>query len=544
MASKSSSIKKALFILTPFIAATLIMLPRLASPQFGFFDDARMLAQSEDLLQGDFSMRVDKQAGRFRPVYWLYYTAIFAVAGNHPFWFFIGNLFIFYILLYEIRLILKDIGLSDSLIAVTSLLFVFSMPIIENFYTLSKGEPLQLVFILAAMIFSTKRKEQHKYDWIRIVLSAICVLIAILIKETAMIMVPIFLLWAGIDYVSKAPDSKKGLITTLSLSAAAILAVASYFLLRSIWGATALLGGTYTDRYLVDVGSLFQKLLRWMTQFAFYFHYLLPVILIVVILLFSKNSFTEKERRLTFQWGIWCLLWYGILIPWEYAELYYLLPFGFGVSILIGIIIRPILRAIKSNHKFKRVTISIFSIAVGILFILTLPNYLTDAKTQLTFDQVNQDMLDFVTDFAEEGDSIYVNIETSNEYTEMLEVYLRKIYQLQKITYGIIDAEQIENFDRQSEGIVLMPFIDNQPTLTVRAGVEEFYQKQWNERFLEKTESNRELLKRIEESFQISNINLPVVICPILGDRGFCENPDPIIDTQIFTYGWEIFEIN
>jgi len=42
-----------------------------------------MLAQSEDLLQGDFSMSIDKQAGRFRPGYWLYYTIIYAIAGDH-----------------------------------------------------------------------------------------------------------------------------------------------------------------------------------------------------------------------------------------------------------------------------------------------------------------------------------------------------------------------------------------------------------------------------------------------------------------------------
>jgi len=88
-----------------------------------------------------------------------------------------------------------------------------------------------------------------------------------------------------------------------------------------------------------------------------------------------------------------------------------------------------------------------------------------------------------------------------------------------------------------------MPFIKNQPRLTVRAGVEEAYQRQWNEKLLETTESKREPIEEFERSFRISNINLPVLICPILGNRGFCENPDPIIDTRLFVYGWEIFEI-
>jgi hypothetical protein len=543
MASESSSIKKSLFLLIPFILATLIMLPRLASPQFGFFDDARMLAQSEDLLQGDFSMSIDKQAGRFRPGYWLYYTIIYAIAGDRSFWFFIGNLLIFYVLLYEIRLILKNMGLSNKQIVATSILFIFSMPIIENFYTLSKGEPLQLVFILAAVILFSRVKPQNKIAWSRVILAALSILIAILIKETAMVMVPIFFLWAGINFFFKDPDSRGELKSTLSLLTAAVIAVATYFLLRNAWGATALLGGTYTDRYLVDVSSLFQKLLRWLTQFAFYFHYLLPIILIVLILLAYKDSLTHKEKRFIFQWGIWSLLWYAILVPWEYAELYYLLPFGFGVSILIGIMISPILRSIKARYKFKRIAILLLGFAAGVLFTLTLPNYVTDAKTQLTFDRVNQEMLEFAANYASEDSAVYVNIETNNEYIEMLEVYLREHYQLQDITYANISADLMEEINDQTGAIVLMPYINNQPNLTVRAGVEEFYQQQWNQKFLENTESNRVSLKTFEGSFRLSNVNLPTALCPLLGQRGFCENPDPLIDTRLFTYGWEIFEI-
>jgi hypothetical protein len=543
MAPQSSSNKRVLILLVPFIVATLVMLPRLASPQFGFFDDARMLAQSEDLLQRDFSMSVDKQAGRFRPGYWLYYTIIYAVAGDRSFWFFIGNLFIFYVLLYQIRLILKNMGSSSKQIVATSLLFILSMPIIENFYTLSKGEPLQLVFILEAVILFSRVKSQNKIAWLRVILATLSILIAILIKETAMVMVPIFFLWAGIDLIFKDPDSRKGPKSQFYLLTSAVIAVAIYFLLRNSWGATALLGGTYTDRYLVDVSSLFQKLLRWLTQLVFYFHYLLPIILIILLLFFFKDSLTHKEKRLIFQWGIWSLLWYGILVPWEYAELYYLLPFGFGVSILIGIITPPTLRSIKAGHKFLRIAIIFLGVAAGVLFTLTLPNYVTDAKTQLTFDRVNQEMLEFAANYASEDSAVYVSIETNNEYIEMLEVYLREHHLLQDITYGNINADLMEEINDQAGAIVLMPFINNQPNLTVRAGVEEFYQQQWNQKFLENTESSRVSLKTFEGSFRLSNVNLPLALCPILGQRGFCEKPDPLIDTRLFTYGWEIFEI-
>jgi hypothetical protein len=203
----------------------------------------------------------------------------------------------------------------------------------------------------------------------------------------------------------------------------------------------------------------------------------------------------------------------------------------------------PILRSIKARYKFKQIAILLLGVAAGVLFTLTLPNYVTDAKTQLTFDRVNQEMLEFAANYTSEDSAVYVNIETNNEYIEMLEVYLREHYQLQDITYANISADLVEEMNDQTGAIVLMPFIENQPQLTVRAGVEEFYQQQWNQKFLENTESSRVSLKTYEGSFRLSNVNLPTALCPILGQRGFCENPDPLIDTRLFTYGWEIFEI-
>lgn len=545
MKSGRTTVKKLLFLLIPFILITLIMLPRLLSPQFGFFDDARMLSQSEKFLQGDFSMSHDKQAGRFRPVYWLYYAIIYALAGYHPFWFFLGNLLIFYVLLYEIRLILKKMGLADWQIFFTSLIFILTMPIIENFYTLSKGEPLQLAFMLASilLIHQTKPDKPALNRWIRGILSSLCLLTAIMIKETAIVMLAVTFLWAAVFFFSKDEAARQNRKTHLALFVSTGAAVVVYFLLRKLWGATSLMGGTYTDRYLVDLSDLTQKVLRWATQFAFYFHYLLPLILAVLLLFIFKKQFTRQERSNLLLWGIWWAFWFAILIPWEYAELYYLLPFGFGSAMLIGLVIPPICRSIKANRRFKRCSILALSIMAAILFILTLPNYLTDAKTQLTFDQVNYEMLTAIVEYASKDSTIYTNIQTSNEYSEKLEVSLREHYQLDDITYSNVDGELLETLNEETDAFVLMPFIDNQPALTVRAGVEEDYQKNWNETMLSETEGNRVLLESFSGSFQLSNVNLPILICPILGEAGFCEDPDPLIDTRIFTYGWDIYQI-
>jgi len=59
--------KNLILAIVPLVITILIMIPRLISPQFGFFDDGRMLVEVNKILQNDFSMSYDLQAGRFRP---------------------------------------------------------------------------------------------------------------------------------------------------------------------------------------------------------------------------------------------------------------------------------------------------------------------------------------------------------------------------------------------------------------------------------------------------------------------------------------------
>ena len=544
--NKNTAFRTRLIQILPFIIAALVMLPRLVSPQFGFLDDARMLSEAKHILQGSLSMDLDIQAGRFRPLYWLYYTFIYSLAGYHPIWYFLGNLILFFVLLLEIRALLKKMAFTDWQILLTSLVFVFSMPIIENFYSLGKGEPLQLVLLLLSLILLDRIQTQR--TWYRrmglALLAAICILLAILVKETALVIIPIAILWWVILMFSRDETLKAQRPAFLYYSGAALLAGASYFFLRVTSGATALLGGTYTNRYLVAIGALLEKLLRWMTQYAFNFHYLVPLALLILALWILRKLPKGKKRFDFYRWIIWGGLWAVILIPWEYAELYYLLPFALGSSILIGWIAKPILIAIQTEKKGQRYLLAGLSVLTCLLFILTLPNYRTDAKTQMTFDQVNQSMLDYVVENFSDQSTIYMNLESGNEYSEKLEIFLREHYQMESIKYGVVGEVGLEQLTNEKGAVILMPAIENQPNLTVRAGVEETYQNSWNEHVLAAAADELQTLQTFSESFQLTNINLPILICPLLGDRGFCESPDPLIDTRDFAYSWEIFQLN
>lgn len=545
ISSKHDKTKKLILFFIPFILVVVIMLPRLISPQFGFFDDASMLTQSRNFLQGDFSMGHDKQAGRFRPIYWLYYTLIYSFAGYQPFWYFFGNLIIFLILVYQIRVLMKDMNCSNWQILLGSVVFVFSMPIIENFYTLSKGEPLQLVFLLASIIAFEKLKleKQNRNMWFFGILSSISILFATMVKETTIVMIPITILWVAILCLFREVSFSKERKAYLIFAGAVIFGVVMYFLFRTIFGAPPPTGGTYTNRYLLSLKTLIETLARWMTLFAFYFHYLIPLGAAIILVFIFKNTVDKRALLDIYRWITWCLLWFAILIPWSYAELYFLLPFGLGSAIVIGLIIPHIVKAIKQSQKFARVTLITLSVITGILFLLSLPNYITDANTQLTFDQINQQMLVYAVKYIPQDGTAYTNIESSNEYSERLEQTLKEHNSRTDITYGNIDSQRLNSLVDETGVIILMPYIINQPRLTVRAGVEEVYQTRWNERMLEETRDARVHLNSFSNRFRLLNVNLPILICPILGEIGFCENPDPIIDTRIFTYGWEVIQI-
>jgi len=535
--------KQTLLKATPFLLAMLIMVPRLVSPQFGLLDDASTLQQAHHFLSGDFSMSHDMQAGRFRPVYWAFYTLLYLIAGYHPFWYFLGNLALLFVLLIEIRHLLRRSGAAEWQILLTSCVFILSMPIIQNFYTLSKGEPLQLVLIMGALIFATSPSAKGTSLWGKELITALLLLLAILVKETAIAILPLAIVWALFPTLTKNKDLKTQNRNYWGLVGAAFVAILSYFLLRQSFHNTALLSGTYTNRYLVDLGETINKLLRWMTQYAFYFNYTVPLIILWVWFVLKKVPVNSERKFDLFRWGTWWIAWFVIFIPWTYAEIYYLLAFALGGAMLIGLTAPIFLSALKTFKSSGRLFTLTLGILTGCLFLLALPNYRTEARTQLAFDRVNNDMLAYIINSAPENSTVLMNRQTTNEYSEKMDIYLKEHFQRADINFGIVNPTQMETIAHQSGVIVLMPYIEHQPILTVRAGIEEAYQGFWNVAYLETTDGKRQELAVFEDSFQLSNINLPVILCKFGLDAGFCQNPDPIFDFRTFTYRWEISQI-
>lgn len=543
---KAKRIRKLIIILLPFIIAGLIMTPRLLSPHFGLMDDGLMYVEVQKILNGDLKMSYDLQAGRFRPFYWLYFTLIFYLAGPNPFWFFIGHLILFLILLVETRLLMRKMDAKDWQILLTSLVFIFSVPIIENFYTLSKGDPLSLVFILASILFGEKIKgsKTAPSHILFAILTILCGLSGIWAKETAYIMAPISALWAGYTLWQRKHLSKREWRGYLIYFICIIASMAAFFLIRSLWGAPSISEGTFTERYSLTLASILERIPRWFNLFFNYIPHLLPFSLIAVVILISGIKIHINHKFALYRWGVWVLLWIAVLLPWEYASAYYLLSISLGGAVLIGLLAPQLVEAINHSRKTIRWLTRSLAVISVLFFLISLTHYRTHAYTQLTIDRVNHQMLAFIEDVTPEHAPVFPVMETRKEYVEMIEYFLVDYYDRDDIFYSHLSMDILEKMHYRKNVIVMMPLVSNQPKLLVRMGVEEEYTNKWNEIVLRIQGDRFTPLKKFKGEFRIFNINLSSSACPLLGERGYCIDPDPLLDTRLFSYGWQIYKLN
>ncbi|MFW5713891.1 MAG: hypothetical protein ACOCYU_04395 [Brevefilum sp.] len=528
----------------PILIVILLMIPRLSSPQFGLLDDGAMLAEVRKIMAGDFRMQHDLQAGRFRPLYWGYFSLIYAFSGATPFWFFFGHTVLFLILVIQIWTLIKQMGGKPWQALLACLVFISSVPIVENFYTLSKGEPLQMVFVLLALIGFEKLNNSsgNRPKWPVISLIFFSILAALLVKETSMVMLPIAVLWAGFGFFDKRINSKTFTRSYLIFVGVIIAAIVTSLLLRNGWSGPSITGGTYTEHYDLSLMSLINKLARWLTLYAFYFHYLLPLAIVAVLAYFSKVKPLMNQSEHLLNWLVWVLIWIVALIPWEFTEVYYLLPFSIGISVLIGLIAPVIKTALQQENSPNWIPKTLLALA-AVLLLLTFPNYYTHARTQLIIDRANQEMLERLNENLHQNGDAFIGMDAENEYVINSERFLRDQYARHDIHYDFVSLETLGGLHHYSQGILVLPYIRNQPDLIVRIGMQEKFTIAWRENIISVMDDRLTELNQIRGSFRMCNINLPVLMCPLLGDIGFCEEPDPVIDNREFRYGWEVYRI-
>src|SRR5882724_4656436 len=180
----------------PGALAVLVMLPRLASPQFGLLDDGLTLQTGRETI-GRWSsvLALIPETGRFFPAYWLVYSAVFGIVGVRPLAFFTLNVFLLAGLLALLARLVRLTGGTPLQAAVAVVLFAVCGPAIEAFYTLSKAEPLQMMWIgvsvLAAAAAASEPRSGRRAALIT--LAGAVLLLAYTTKETSAVLIPVSL---------------------------------------------------------------------------------------------------------------------------------------------------------------------------------------------------------------------------------------------------------------------------------------------------------------------------------------------------------------
>jgi hypothetical protein len=530
-------LKELALVYWPVVLAALIMIPRVLSAEFGLFDDGETLRVAEEIQNGDWGV-IAKEAvrGRFRPIYWIQYAHIYTLAGANPTWFFLWNAVLFMTITALIIHIVRRMGGSNFQAATTGVILALAGPLVENIYTLSKPELLQILLLLAAMTPFTRAINVRRSRILAAVWATVLVLTAALTKETAVIMMPISAAWLFVAVAgSRREDRRKEAMQWGTLLLGASIAALIYLVLRSQSVEVSLSEGTYTNNIELSIARLVDSTVRWSGWLVRDFAWLVPLFLVPILDLLDRRL---QHSRLFVGSAIWTVAWILIYMPWEFTLEYYMLPVAVGLSVIGGIALDSTVTRIREKRRTALAWLSLG--LASILWLTTLPNNYSNARQQLAVDNSNARMLEYLVMQSDSVEEVVVNIQHENEYVYEIRVFLQDVMGL--------DGTSVEVFN-PGEGLdpgpllIASPHVRHQPLLAVRMGVVENSQNDWNQSLAEALGSQTEAAFEWEESFRLALIDLPRLLCAVLPERGYCRSERPFVDTGEFNYGWKIYEL-
>jgi hypothetical protein len=541
---KDHSQFKVLMMYLPVLLAILIMLPRLFSPNFGLFDDGKSIITAQRLAGGDWSFQFDATDARYRPLYWLSFAAIYNLFGGTPFPLFVVNMLALSTTTGLLIALLRRLGAKPIQAGLAGLLFVISGPIIENYYTLSKGEWLQLLFISISMLAATSYNGKSPL-WRKVVLTLFvssALVCASLSKETSLILLPVGVVWFLADWLWNR-RIKSGRFGWSGLYLVAnILGSGFYLLLRSFSTSKAVSVQGYTSNYSFSVAQMVASAVRWTGWLIRDFIWAAPIVGLAIIFILLRRRLTSSGVLL-FGAFIWMGAWICIYLPWTYMAEYYMLPFTLGFAVFTSTCAFEIIPALSERGWRRGLTIGIMGLS-ALLLIGSMLDNLTNARVQLAMDSANTEMMNYLVKNTPPNSTVYVNIQDPNEYFDEIQ-YQMGLADVRP-DLQVLPFQPDINLNVKGRALfILSPDVENQPLLTVRMGVIEATQKMWNislHDILPSSPGSQVVFETIK-SFRLSDVNYPRLFCSLIKTRSFCALPVPVVDLRVFSYGWQVTRV-
>jgi hypothetical protein len=528
--------------IAPIGLAVLVMLPRLASTQFGLLDDGLTLQTGREMIgRWSSTLHLIPETGRFFPAYWLAYSAIFGIVGVRPFAFFMVNVLLLAGLLAVLARLVRLGGGTRLQAAVAAGLFALSGPVVEAFYTLSKAEPLQMTWIgvslLATAASATNRERARRAGLITLAVAA--VLLAHATKETSLVLVPISVGWLAIE-VWSSQARKAGTRFAAAYVVINLVAAVMFIALRWSYAPLGLAEGTYTRAYALHPGTVGVALFRIAAWLLRDFAFMVPLLALAVLSLMGSPT---AGRRPILYAGVWTAGWLAVYLPWPATFAYYLLPFAFGAAVLGGAVVGDVWSSRGHRHStVKRRLAWSLLVASGLLWPVAIMNAAVDARVQLVVDRANADLVDFLGTVPSRS-RVIVNTTRVNEYLFELPLHLAQIERRPDIVVVHV-ARAVSSEPSSAEVFVVTPEMANLPWPTVRVALDETGVTHDNAMLGAVLAGRGELVYRAAERTWLVELGIHRLLCraiarPLL-DATYCPDDRAVIDYRTFSYGWQV----
>jgi hypothetical protein len=521
------------------------MIPRLASPRFGLLDDATSIFNSQQILHGDLSSVQGLNSGRFKPSFFLVFTLYYAIAGMNPLVYFIIDTVVVILITCGLIFLIHRQSQNKMIAWWSGTLFVLSSPIIENFYTVYKQEPLQILLIMGAIFTTGQIKKGSSLR--RIVtlssLGIILTLTLVSLKETSLIIIPIAVSWyfgaLALKKITKQETEEFGKRTFMIVTlCSGLLFIIFWYMTKHSVIAVDIIHSGYSFIPSNILHSL-REWERWIRRDFFFIYFLA-----IPPFLWSIREKRLPHGILLFDTLIWMIGWLVVFIPWEYQLDYYLLPFALGSSVIGAICIHQINTIFKNGSLYYRV-ISIISLCLaGFFFLTTLPNNLMNARLQLTVDKRDMDFVSFVSDELPENVTLLINIQQPSEYLVTIPRFVNVHYDRSDIQIRQLKVDDLGFAEIDNEHYyIATPILENQFYRSIRLGFSADGTRKWNKSITAYLDGKEELVFESLGTFRLFLVEIRLG-CIFRNVPGYCDIPNIPLDRRELTYGWRVYRVS
>ena len=533
---------RTLLLFSPVVLALFVMLPRLLSAQFGLLDDG-MTLRAVDYVGRDWrnAFTMAQGAGRFFPSYFFFLFLVHTLAGPNPFVFFAANYAVFAATTAGLIGLVRLMGGTPFQAWAAGIFFVVSGPALENYYTLSKAESPQLLWVVISLLLAAagvrSRSRLGRAAFFAATTGAL--LVADTSKETGVVTVAIAVGWLAVGWVSLDPvRAEPNLGWRWRYALASVLAVAGVFALRAYFGALSIAQRDYSGLYRLEAKTVLGSMVDAMVFLSRDFAYVAPLAALAVVLRITRP---RPRRPLLLDALVWVCGWLAVYLPWSWVLEYYLLPLAFGAAVFCGVVAGEAIQALRDERR--RSVRAAVALCMGVflaLFLMCIANVATFGAMQLAVDAANYQLVRFISALPKDS-IVSVNIPSPNEYVSEIEMHVRETEGRPDVV--VESLEPGSGASRASGGYVAALVMRSQVVPGVRIAMNEMGAQELDRTLMRSLGDGREPVFRTRRRVQLLMFNLHQPVCSLKSTswRVFCFWPAPFVDTRVFSYGWDVY---